>query len=1334
MQVPPNFIEFYETRSKFERWVQRLQGAFQIYGIKDQKSKNSYFLHYIGAQTYDTICDLVSPAKPEDRSYEDNVKSLTLHLDPQPLEIAEYHKFHNRQQKEGESVKEYIAELRKMAATCNFGSFLHTALRNQFVCGIRNPSIKNRLLEQRDLTLEKAYDIAVGMESVRTREEKIAPVNSLTQNTKKKPVVHKSEVDSAKNKKVVCYRCGGNHYANKCKLSKVTCNFCKTKGHLKKMCLKLKKSKDSVNAVDHDNSSEIEYINNTLCTKSSRFWVYPIVNNKKIKMEFDSGSAVSIISSKLYNEYFQDLPLLKTKIRLCTYSNNFLNVLGYITCSAAIGTETQQNLKLYVVSGKKAPLLGREWIKLFTWERFREYLDVRAVRLAGNVSTPLHTTNSSESSLKSLFKKYSTLFDGKNVGEIKGDPVALHLRQDAKPIFCRARSVPFALKEKVDQEIDNLVKAGVFVKVDYSEYATPVVPVVKANGKVRLCGDYKITLNPQLIVDEHPLPTSEELFHGLAGGEKFSKIDLCNAYLNWRVREQDQHLLTLNTHKGLYKCTRLMFGLNCAPAKWQRKIENILKDIPGVHVFIDDIRITGPNDKIHLERLETVFSRLAEYGLKVNLQKSEFLKDKIEYCGYIISKEGISGTNDKIKAIKDAPRPKNLTELQSFLGLINYYGRFFHNLSNTLEPLHRLLRKDTKWRWSSDCEAVFQKLKKHLISDTVLAHYAPDLPLVLATDASPTGVGAILSHIMPDGSERPIHYASQTLNCSQRKWAQIDKEAYAIIFGVKKFFQYLYGRKFILYTDHKPLLQIFSPSKALPQLSAVRMQHYAVYLQGFNYEIRYKTSKANANADALSRLPLELEEPKLREEVDVCQIELIEKLPINIDQICNSTKQDLSLQPLLTGLRSGRIITNQDRFGIDQTEFSLQNGCIMRGSRVVIPTNLRSTILKDLHTAHFGINRMLALARHYCWWPGIDRDVRDLVANCVQCCLQQRNPISVSNKHCWEYPTKPFERVHIDFAGKFMGTYFLILVDAFSKWPEVYMLDRITTENTIDTLEKIFATFGYPTILTSDNGPQFTNYKFQDFLRKHSILHRRSAPYNPATNGQVERYVQTIKNKLKCCNASKGNVQQVLNKILFMYRITPHPSTSKAPSELVFTYQPNSNFSSLVPDNTSFSEGISGVRTLSVGERVIARNYMGSEKWKFGIIQKQLGKLHYLIKMDNGLVWKRHIDQVKRVGDRIELQNEEEFVPIAADTVTSPDLLPQPSTSVSSDDNVLISTSNSDNNNTPNVTPDLSTENSPSATVTDGVPSKEVVPSTNPSAVAIRKSSRVIKPVQRLNL
>ncbi|XP_057695377.1 uncharacterized protein K02A2.6-like [Corythoichthys intestinalis] len=321
-----------------------------------------------------------------------------------------------------------------------------------------------------------------------------------------------------------------------------------------------------------------------------------------------------------------------------------------------------------------------------------------------------------------------------------------------------------------------------------------------------------------------PLPLIDDLFAGLSGGQKFSKIDLNQAYLQMHVDEESREWLTINTHKGLFRYCRLPFGITSAPALFQRAMDQILSGLPGVQCYLDDILCTGANDEEHLRNVDAVLKRLRQYGLRVRKEKCEFLRPSVEYLGHVIDHEGLQKAPSKTKAIVDAPAPENVSQLRSFLGLLNYYGRFIPNLASLLKPLHELLCKDVKWKWTNECNKAFRNAKNALISSEVLTHFNPSYPIQLACDASPYGVGAVISHVFPNEDERPIAFASRTLNKAESNYAQLEREALSIIFGVRKFHQYLYGRKFTLLTDHRPLATILGPHAGIPSLAAARLQ------------------------------------------------------------------------------------------------------------------------------------------------------------------------------------------------------------------------------------------------------------------------------------------------------------------------------------------------------------------------------------------------------------------------------------------------------------------------------------------------------------------------------
>ncbi|XP_043249938.1 uncharacterized protein K02A2.6-like [Colletes gigas] len=1251
--VHSNFaIETFDsTTTNWKRWLKRFEGAVTVFKIPDAQ-KVAYLLHFIGSKSFDIICDKLAPLEPYTQTY----ATITSHLEefyaPTPLEIAENYRFHQRKQTEGESIHQFVAALHKLSINCNFGSYLKTALRNQFVFGLVSRRTQARLLETKELSFDKAVEIALSMELTEKDVNQIQAAGSATveymghrepPSTKKgRQTQHKNPSSFAKTKRspqntynnnsnssthyrvnnnVSCFRYGGKHLASKCSLNReIVCSNCGVKGHLAKVCMK--KNRASANRL-----SDVLLVNTEHIRHRERYFARVLVEGTEVRFEIDSGAAVTIVGKNFVKQQFPDAQIEKSELQLFTFCKTTVPVIGYVKVRVQYKGMSKL-LHMYVTSMNREPLMGREWIRQLTVQ-----LNDTVWVLSAN----------REPELQSILQRYQSKLDP-SCSKIKKIQARLTLKETAKSIFLKARKVPFKIMPLVEQEIKRLVGEGILQETNTSSWATPIVPVLKKDNSVRLCGDFSVTVNQQLVVDEYPLPTIDELFSTLAGGQKFSKIDLKQAYLQMEVHPEDREILTLNTHRGLFKCTRLLYGIASAPAIWQREIEKVLQGIPGISVFLDDIKITGPDDQTHLERLNAVLTRLAEYNIRMNMEKSEFLVDGIHYCGHYIDRNGIHKERKKMEAIEQMPRPRNISELRAFLGLVNYYGRFIRNLSTILTPLHTLLEKvggkPVPFKWTRSCEAAFAAAKRAFTSNEVLAHYDPKLPLIVACDASKYGVGAVLSQKYPDGSERAIQYASQSLSRTQRNYAQIDKEAYAIIYALKKFYQFLYGNRFTLYTDHKPLTQIFSPSKALPIQSAMRMQHYKIFLQAFNYDIKYKNT-IHSNADALSRLPVHSEDNNDFDIVDDYEIKLIDSLPITFKELATGTAKDAKLQQLVQALQSGRHLKPNERFNVPLTEFSCQQGILMRDSKVLIPRKLRNKILDELHEGHLGIVKMKSLARRYCWWPGIDSDLERLAKDCGNCNLVRNNPPKIQVQ-TWPQTERVFQRVHIDYAGPFKGHYFFVLVDAFSKWPELFITNDITSSTTIEKCRQVFATFGIPEMIVSDNGRHFTSHEFKEFLKFNGIVHKTTAPFHPATNGLAERWVQTFKlmlnKKLQGTLVTKKELQVAVHQILLRYRNTPHQSTGESPAERMFNRRLRTRLDLLLPrENTVHEKGLDKkrgiVRELQLGDRVECRNYYGKEKWALGRVKQRLGYVHYVIRLDNGKEWKRHINQIQKVGN-----------------------------------------------------------------------------------------------------
>ena len=429
-------------------------------------------------------------------------------------------------------------------------------------------------------------------------------------------------------------------------------------------------------------------------------------------------------------------------------------------------------LELTVVEGDGPTLLGRDWL-----HRIR--LDWKQVGVVSAQDLP--------DSVRQLCEKYPDIFKAE-LGTVRSFKASIKVEEGVKSKFVRARSVPYSMREEVEKELERLVAEGALEPVTHSEWATPIVVIPKPDGRIRICGDFKVTLNPVMSVDQYPLPKPQDLYATLSGGKKFTTLDLSQAYHQLMLDEQAQNYCVINTHKGLYKYKRLPFGVASAPAIFQRLMDTILQGIPGVICYIDDIMVTGATEEEHLKNLEQVLQRLQSYGFRLKLTKCRFMRDSVEYLGLVVNDQGLhASTTSECKGVAVIFRNDEL--LQEIHSKFGYY-------------LTLLLQKHCRWFWRAEQARAFKEACKQLLTvSPVLVHHDTTLPLRLATDASAYGVGAVISHIGADGEERPIAFASRTLSSSECNYAQIEKEALGIVFGVHKFHQYLYGRK-LIYTPN----------------------------------------------------------------------------------------------------------------------------------------------------------------------------------------------------------------------------------------------------------------------------------------------------------------------------------------------------------------------------------------------------------------------------------------------------------------------------------------------------------------------------------------------------
>ncbi|XP_063923679.1 uncharacterized protein K02A2.6-like [Zophobas morio] len=1233
------------------------------------------------------MVDLVSPEDPATLTYENLVKVVSQHLNPEPSIIAERYKFRSRRQESGEDIAQFVAALKSLAKFCKFQEALDDNLRDALVAGLRNDKIKQQLLSQRVLTFQKAIGIARRMEMA---EKDVAAFEATSEVHKVKAKERQAGRNWSQHKghqklgaetasrgkekqERYCWNCGlKNHTKGECFFKNAVCDNCGGKGHLKYVCRNKEKvkrkdttkekmsyvqsvEKEGCNRVfDEDTDNNLFNIkDNTTDIKAYPIYAKVKVENALLNMEVDTGCEYSLISGKVYNRYFSHLNISKSNIKLSGYTGTPVGTAGFIMVNVQF-TNNSKRLKLYVVPEGGPCLVGRNWMQNLGINVIDN--EVRVNKVTENMK------------LEKLIEEYGDIFDNK-LGLLKNFKAKLHLKAEAVPVFCKSRSLPINIKSKVEDELNRLVNENILTPVEYSQWASPIVPVLKKNGDIRICGDFKVAVNRNLNTERYHIPKVDNLLAHLGEGTHFTKIDLSQAYAQIELDSESRELVTINTHKGLFSYNRLPYGISSSPAIFQRIIDSLCYKLKGVIAFMDDILVTGATEKEHLENLKLLFNKIQESGLKINLSKCSFFQKSVSYLGYTIDAEGLHPSNDKVKALTQMKQPTNKVELQSFLGFVNFHGKFIPNVSSRANPLYKLLRKNSRWHWNKQCQKSFEWIKGEIKSAKVLMHYNQKLPLGLACDASSTGVGACIFHILENGDRRPIAFASRSLNSAEKNYSQIDKEALAIIFGVKRFNDYLFGRKFFLYSDHKPLLAIFGENKQIPQLTASRLQRWAIILASFDYELKYVKSKHNYS-DALSRLSLQ-ETPC--ENTDFGHIlHVTETLAIDHKLLAKETQRDPMLREVFRYCVDGwplNIPIELKPYFNRKDQLHIEHGCIIWGLRVIVPKNLQAKILEEIHSSHLGINKCKSLARSYCYWPYIDNDITNVCKNCSACSQLQCNPQKTILQP-WPQTNKVWSRIHLDFLGPIYGHKYLVVIDSHSKWLEVKTMNNSNASAVINYLTYLFSIFGLPDTVVSDNGQPFSSNEFSKFLQNNGIIQLFSPPYHPASNGAAESSVKTVKRRIIKAHLEKENIGQALLHFLFSYRNVPHSTTGVSPAEIMFGRHLKSRLSLLRPSQVNINnrqtqrqiDNYKGVnRTFEIGDKVLVKDYAIPAKptRSPGIIRQKSGNVICEVEVEQGKIVKRHSNQIRLQGScstSTDSCNEQQNVKNSVVTATNRDI------------------------------------------------------------------------------
>ena len=882
-----------------------------------------------------------------------------------------------------------------------------------------------------------------------------------------------------------------------------------------------------------------------------------LINDQQAIGLYDSGSNVSLINYHFWKKLNLDKDV--------SGGDNIKSIWGasqsdgMILLSASIG-EIKKKFPFFIVKSNDFEdeiLLGLDAIESFRLcqdEKLKISQKREKVIKKEIFNTNLEK-NSSEhaiNSVEEILKKYENVFAKSkfDIGKTKDYEAGVKLTErkfiSKKPYRCSIDD-----KIEIENQVSELLKAGL-IEESCSPFAAPVtLAYKKEDGKrSRLCNDYK-ELNKIVVPENHPFPRIEDLTLRAKNCKYFSKLDVNSAFWSIPLRKKDTYKTAFVTHHGHWQWRCLPFGLKSAPAIFQRILSAILRKHKlneFAENYIDDILVFSESYEKHLIHLQVILKALLEVGFKLNLKKCKFAQTKIPYLGHLISNNCISPLNDNLISIKDFPIPKSKTQIRQFLGKINFYLEYIPRSTILLEPFHRLLRKNIDFEWSELCEENFQIVKNYLCTAPILAIFDADKPIEIYTDACIEGVGAVLKQKQADNLLKPVFYFSRKLNESQKKKRAIYIECLAIKEAILYWQYYLIGRRFRIFTDHKPLENFNVKNCKDPELIQIMN-----YISQFEFEIFYNPGRDNSEADSLSRNPV-LKERENEDDSDSA-IKTVNFLEMN------------------------KIIENQKQLKLDKNH-QIENNVIYRvinnKKKIWLSEDFGVSVIKDMHhkLGHIGMKQLILMITDKFYFKNMHKLIKTICRTC-DICIKNKTRIFRHKAPLAQLgpATKPFEIVSLDTIGGFLGNnstkrYMHVLIDHFTRYAFITTSKTQLANDFIALIEKTKA-MAELNIVLADQYPGINSGKFKQYLKSKNITMIFTAVDCAFSNGLNERANQTLVNRIRCkiYENKKEPWPKIAEKCVEEYNNTIHSSTG-----FTLNYLLTGSDSPMFPDEISNKE------------------------------------------------------------------------------------------------------------------------------------------------------------------
>eukprot|EP00731_Ephydatia_muelleri_P001018 Em0001g1018a len=735
---PPNEMDFStvddtSVAEKWRQWRQTMELFIELsMPDKSEKEKCSAFLYIIGQAGRDIFNAFVLTAEERDKI---NIlfAKFESYCKPKRNVTVERYKFNTRMQAAEESIDQFVTALRLIAKDCDFKLLEDDLIRDRIVCGTNSDRVKERLLREHDLTLDKAINICRSTEESKKQLESMSEEKADPKVHTVKPAPADSEERSSipRGKIDRCRNCGLQHGRDSCPARGRKCHKCHRMNHFAKLCRSGQVS--TIGKDEEISDGKQQYMvgtikeNGVVVSNNECFSTFQ-VNGVRIKFKIDTGSQVNVLSLYIFKQMSKRPHLDTAKIRLIGYTGDALSVVG--RCELIVQGHP---LEFYIVRTNQSPILG-----------LKASQDLHVIKVIMNVGC------------QSILSQYSKVFEGlgclSKSYHIKVDP-------EVTPVICPPRNQPVAIRDRLKHELDDMESLGVIKKVEEpTDWVNSLVVVEKPKSKkLRICLDPR-PLNKAILREHFQLPTLEDIATRLSGARIFSKLDANHGYWQIPLDDESQQLTTFNSPFGRYCFTRMPFGIKSAQEIFQKRMTQNFGDLEGVETDIDDILVWGKTEEEHHKRLKAVLQRCQDIHLTLNMEKCKFGAPQVTYLGHIISAAGISLDKDRVKAISEMPPPTDRKGVERILGTLNYVAKFVPDMSMITQPIRELLKQDTQFIWEYEQEAAFEAIKTRLSTTPVLAFFDVQKTVTVSCDASQSGLGAVL---LQEG--RPIAYVSRAL-------------------------------------------------------------------------------------------------------------------------------------------------------------------------------------------------------------------------------------------------------------------------------------------------------------------------------------------------------------------------------------------------------------------------------------------------------------------------------------------------------------------------------------------------------------------------------------------